>query len=166
MKVRDLAIVALLGAAMFAVQVAMAALPNIELVSLLVITGTLTFRRRAVYAIYIFVLLEGLVYGFGLWWVMYLYVWGILAGITWLLRKNTSVIVWAAVAGGFGLIFGALCAIPYFFTGGVTFGISYWISGIPFDLLHCGGNVLVTLVLFRPIHSAFERIQQMIGKET
>ena len=78
MKAKDLAVVSLLGAAMFVVQVALAALPNVELVSLLVIVGTLAFRRRAVYAIYVFAILEGLVYGFGVWWVMYLYVWTIL----------------------------------------------------------------------------------------
>lgn len=160
MKARDLAVIALLGAAMFVAQVALAVLPNIELVSLLVMAGTLAFRRRAVYAIYVFALLEGLVYGFGVWWIMYLYVWAILAGVTWLFRKNTSLVVWAAISGGFGLIYGALCSIPYFFIGGVSLGISYWISGIPFDLIHCAGNTVVTLVLFRPIYRAFEKLNQ------
>ena len=164
MKAKDLAVVSLLGAAMFVVQVALAALPNVELVSLLVIVGTLAFRRRAVYAIYVFAILEGLVYGFGVWWVMYLYVWTILAGISWLLRKNTSLIVWAAVSGGFGLIYGALCAIPYFFIGGASLGISYLISGIPFDLIHCVSNTAVTLVLFRPLFRAFEKLNQSMDR--
>ena len=164
MKAKDLAVIALLGAAMFVVQVALAVLPNVELVSLLVMAGTLAFRRRAVYAIYVFALLEGLVYGFGLWWVMYLYVWAILAGITWLLRKNTSLIIWAAVSGGFGLIFGALCSIPYFFIGGISLGVSYWISGIPFDLIHCVSNAAVTLVLFRPLSHTFEKLNQSIDR--
>lgn len=160
MKAKDIAIIALLAAAMFAVQIALALVPNVELVSFLVVVGTLTFRRKAVYAIYIFVLLEGLVYGFGLWWIMYLYVWGILAAVTYLCRKNNSVIIWAIISGVFGLLFGALCSIPYFFVGGVSMGIAYWISGIPFDIIHCVSNVLVMLVFFRPVHHVFEKLEQ------
>ena len=65
MKVRDLVIQALLGAILFAVQVALSPLPNIELVSILCLVYTLTFGVRALGAIYVFVLLEGLLYGFG-----------------------------------------------------------------------------------------------------
>ncbi len=160
MKAKDLAIVALLAAALMVVQVALALVPNVELVSFLVVVSTLTFRRRAVYAIYIFALLEGLIYGFGVWWFMYLYVWTILAGAAWLLRRNTSVVVWAAVSGGFGLLFGALCAIPYFFIGGVSMGIAYWIAGIPFDLIHCVSNALVMLALYKPVRAVFDKLRQ------
>ncbi len=43
-----------------------------ECVTLLFILYTLYFRKRTLYIIYAFALLEGMVYGFGLWWFMYL----------------------------------------------------------------------------------------------
>ena len=80
---------------------------------MLVIAYTVTFGRKALLPIYVFVMLEGATYGFGLWWATYLYVWAVLYGAARLLRRNTSVLVWAVTAGFFGLGFGALCTIPY-----------------------------------------------------
>lgn len=156
-----LTIAAVAAAIMFAAQIALAGFANIELVSLLVMLFTLCLKRRVLYSIYVFVLLEGLVYGFHLWWVMYLYVWTILAGVTWFFRKTRSALVWAVISGLFGLMFGALCSIPYFFVGGFTMAAAYWVSGIPFDLAHCAGNFLLCLILWRPLCKALERIGLM-----
>lgn len=162
-RIRTLVFSALLGALLLVVQVVLAPLPNVELVSLLVLLYTLEFPRQTPGAIGVFVVLEGLVYGFGLWWVMYLYLWPLLALVVWLLRKNTSVLLWAVVLGSFGLCFGMLCAIPYALAGGIAAGIAYWISGIPFDLAHCVGNFLLTLALYRPMRSALQQIRKNLG---
>ncbi|MFW5672629.1 MAG: hypothetical protein ACOCM8_10155, partial [Acetivibrio ethanolgignens] len=50
-----------------------------------------------------------------------------------------------------GLIFGALCSITYFFISGIGGGLAYWVSGIPFDLIHGAGNFVVALVTLEPI---------------
>lgn len=142
---------ALMGALMLASQVAMAALPNIHIVALLIIITALCFSWRALFSVAVFVLLEGLIYGFGIWWISYLYAWPLLVPIVILLRKNTSALFWAVIAGAHGLLFGAMTAIPYLFIGGWQAAVSYWISGIPFDLLHCAGNFVVTLVLLNPL---------------
>ena len=64
MKLREMTLLALLGAMMMATQVALAALPNIHLVAVFVILAALLFGWKALFSIYIFVLLEGLIYGF------------------------------------------------------------------------------------------------------
>lgn len=147
---REIIILGLMGAILIVVQVALAIIPNIELVSLLIVVFTLAAGKKVFYAIYVFVLVEGLIYGFGIWWINYLYIWSILAVVVLILRKNESTLVWSVVSGLFGLFFGTLCAIPYFFMGGLGAAVSYWVSGIPFDLLHCGGNIIAALFLFRP----------------
>ncbi len=159
-----LVVAALLAALLFTVQVALGFLPNIELVSLMVILFTLVFGRLTVYAIYAFALLEGLMYGFGIWWVMYLYVWTILYLIVVLFKKNESVILWAVISAFFGLSFGALCAIPYAVAGGIGAGIAWWSAGIMFDITHAIGNFVVTLVLFKPLYYVLEKLKgQTIG---
>ncbi len=157
---KDLILSGLFGALLLAVQVVLAPLPNVELVSLLVALYAIEFPRQIPGALAVFVLLEGLIYGFGIWWVMYLYVWPLLAAVCWLFRRTDSVLFWAAVLGVFGLMFGALCAIPYAVAGGLAAGIAYWVSGIPFDLLHCGGNVVLALVLSRPLRGGIKRIHE------
>ena len=83
---------------------ALSFLPNVELVTLLIMLYTLYFGRKIIYVIPVFVLIEGIVWGFGIWWIMYLYLWPLLALITYLFRKTESVIFWAVLAGVFGLI--------------------------------------------------------------
>ncbi len=148
---RELAVMGLLAALLFAGQVALASLPNVEIVSLLVILYALALGRRVFPVIYTFVLLEGIFYGFGIWWISYLYVWPALALLAMAFRKVDSPVFFSILSGFFGLFFGALCAVPYFFAGGPAAAFAYWISGIPFDLVHCGGNFILCLALFRPL---------------
>ena len=77
----------LFAAVLFALQVSMLHLPNIELVSLMVILYTLVLGKRVLNILITFTILEGVFHGFGIWWVSYLYIWPILAGLTALLRQ-------------------------------------------------------------------------------
>jgi len=141
-----------LTAVVFAAQVAMGFLPNIELVTLLFILYTLVLGKKVFFIIYVFVFLEGIFYGFGLWWINYLYIWTVQCIITLLLRKQTSVIFWSIISGFYGITFGALCSIPYFFMGGIPSAFAYWVSGIIYDIPHCIGNVIICLLLFKPLY--------------
>ena len=133
---REIALFGILGALTFGAKVALSFLPNIEPVSLFVMLYAVVFGRKALYPIYLYVLLEILFYGIQLWNINYLYVWALLALAAWLLRKAESPWAWATLSGTFGLFFGALCAPVYLFSGGLGFAVSWWISGIPFDLFH------------------------------
>jgi len=159
LSAKELCLLALMGALMFALQVAISALPNIHLTALIIILAAVFFSWRALYAVAVFIVLEGLIYGFGIWWLNYLYAWPVLTVAAVLLRKNNSAIVWAAIAAAHGFMFGALCSIPYYFMGGAEMGISYWISGIPFDLLHGVGNFIIVLLLYKPLHKVMNRIK-------
>ena len=149
---------ALLAAILLCLQVALAPLPNIEVVSLLIVLYTLSFQWKALLIIYAFVLMEGLIYGFGLWFLNYLYVWTVLWGITMLLRHMRGTVGWIILLASYGLGFGFLCSLIYPFIGGFGLMVSYWISGIPFDLLHCAGNAAVAAVLFAPLRRLFQRL--------
>lgn len=155
---RKLVTMAALSAILLIGQLGMAFLPNIEPVSTLIILYTLTYRKQVFPIIYTFVLLEGVIFGFGIWWISYLYIWSILALIVLLLHKTDSALFWAVVSGAFGLLFGALCAIPYLISGGLYAAFSYWSAGIPYDILHCAGNFTLTLILYRPLSNLFKRL--------
>ena len=161
LTVKELVLIALLSALLLVAQVGLAFLPNIEVVSLLIILYTLFFKKKTLYIIYIFALLEGLIYGFGIWWIMYLYVWTILWGITMLLKEEKSPVIWAFISGFFGLLFGTLCSVPYFITGGVGMGISWIASGLLMDIIHGIGNFLVTILLFHPLYTAFNKVYRI-----
>ena len=154
---REVALFGVLGGLTFAAKVAMMSLPNIEPVSLLVMVFAAIFGKKALFPIYVYVLLEFTLFGFGLWSAAYLYVWALLALAAWLLRNMRSSLGWAVLSGGFGLLFGLLCAPVYVLTGGPAFALSWWLSGIPFDLTHCAGNFALALVLFVPLRRLLTR---------
>ena len=66
-------------------------------------------------------------------------------------KRWDSTITFSILAAAFGLFFGALCAIVYLFIGGPNLMISWWISGIPFDILHGISNFWMVFLLYRPV---------------
>lgn len=151
----------MMTAASFAGQIAMSFLPNIEIVTLLFILYTLLLGKKVFLVIYAFVLLEGIFYGFGLWWLNYLYIWTILAIVVLIFRNQQSVWFWSIVSGFYGLSYGALCSIIYLFIGGINTAFAYWVSGLGFDVIHCIGNVVVCLILYKPLRYVLEKCMNM-----
>ncbi len=159
----DVCLMAMMGVLMVVSKEALAFLPNVELVSLLIILFTLVFRKRVLGALGVFLLLQGLLYGFGIWWLMYLYVWPLLAGLVWLFRWMDRAWQWAVLSGLFGLAFGALCSLVYL-PQGFPWMLSWILSGLPYDFSHAVGNFALALVLYRPLRSALELLDRQLGK--
>ena len=80
----------MLGVLMYVSQVIMASLPNIEIVSLLIILVTRKFGVKALLSVYVFVGLEILTYGISIWVVNYLYVWAVLVLIVLIVLKIST----------------------------------------------------------------------------
>lgn len=158
LTIREITLFAVLGAMMFALQVVMAPLPNIEPVSLLVMIFAAVFGWKALYPVYVFVVMEILFYGISTWNIYYLYIWAVLAFAAIAMRKQTQPLAWALLSAVYGLLFGALCGIVDVFIGGFGYAAAKWVSGIPFDLLHCGGNFAIALIMFRPLRNALEKL--------
>ena len=156
--VRDLCFLSLAAALMFAVKMALSSLPNINLNALILILVTVFFGWKALYTVCVYVLLEGLMFGFGVWWVSYLIVWPLLVVLSMIVRKTASPLLWAVFAGLFGLAFGPMMYVIFFtVTGGWEGFLPMWIAGIPYDLVHAVSNFLTVLILFRPLSKVFSR---------
>ena len=112
---RETVLAGLMGALLMALKEALAVLPG-EPVTPLILLYTLELPAVAPWAIAAFVLLEFVLYGFGLWSWMYLYVWFLLYWLVRRLRRMDSAPGWAVVSGAYGLAFGALCTPVYLFT--------------------------------------------------
>ncbi len=162
MRLRLVALSGILGAILLVSQIALAPLPNIEVISVLVILFTLVLGRYVGYTLAVFVLLEGLVYGFGLWWFSYLYIWAILAVITFCFRKMESRLGWALLCGFYGLFFGTLTSFPTFVLSGFAVGVAYILSGIPFDLIHAAANFLLAFLLLPVLRRLLEKLTRAL----
>ena len=156
LTIREIALFGVLGALTFGAKYVMSFLPNIEPVSLMVMLFAVVFGKKFIYPIYLYVLLEILFYGLGIWNINYLYIWAILAIAAYFMRKTEGALPWAILSGNFGLLFGALCAPVDVAIGGIGYAITKWVSGIPFDLAHCAGNFVIALLLFTPLRKLLQ----------
>ena len=106
----EIALFAMFGALMFASKKIMEVIPNVHLLGMFIMVLTVVFRVKALIPIYLYIMLDGLFGGFGMWWIPYLYIWAVLWGITMLLPKNIppkiAAVVYPLICALHGLAFG------------------------------------------------------------
>ncbi len=158
---REIAVFAMLGAVMYASELLMELAPNIHLLGVFIIAFTVVYRKKALYPIYIYVILNGIFCGFAAWWIPYLYIWTVLWGIVMLLPekmpKKLRPLVYMAVCAAHGFLFGTLYAPVQAILFGLSFqGMLSWIiAGLPFDCIHgisnffCGILIMPVISILR-----------------
>ncbi len=166
LRIREMAIFSMLGALMYVSKVIMEWAPNIHLLGVFTIAFTVVYRAKALYPIYIYILLNGLFGGFGTWWIPYLYIWTVLWGITMLLPKKmpkpVEVTVYSLVNALHGYGFGILYAPAQALLFGLNFkGMVAWIAaGFPFDVIHgtsnfiCGFLIVPIVLILRKLETS------------
>ncbi len=166
-NIKEIAVFGMLGAVMYISKMLMEALPNMHLIGVFIVAITVVYRKKALYPIYIFVFLTGLIGGFNLWWVPYLYIWTVLWGVVMLLpRKMPKTIepfVYMIVCSIHGFLFGVLYSIFQALVYGLDFnGMLAWIAaGATFDVIHGVSNFVLGILivpLIRAMRYAENRI--------
>lgn len=148
LSVKEMVVFSLLGAIMFISKQLLEFLPNIHMLGMLTMVYTLVYRKKALIPIYLFVLLEGVIAGFSLWWIPYIYIWAVLWLVTMLLPKGLpdkiAIPVYAVICALHGLCYGTLYAPFQALMMGLTFkGMVTWIiAGLPWDAVHAAGNLV------------------------
>ena len=160
----EIALFGMLGALTFAAKVAMAGLPNIEPVSLLVMLFAVVFGWKCAYPIYLYVLLELLLFPPNLWSLNYLYIWMLLAMGAMAMKRLKNPIWWALLSGFFGISFGLLCTPVYIIIFGWQYAIRWWALGFGFDIPHAIGNFVIALFLFYPLRQLLEKLYARLRK--
>ncbi len=162
---KEMAVFGMFGALMYASKLLLEFLPNIHLIGVFTIALTVVYRKKALYPIYIFVLLTGLLNGFAAWWIPYLYLWTVLWGAVMLLPrhmgKKVQPLVYMLVCAAHGFLYGTLYAPAQAIMFGLNFqGMIAWIvAGLPFDFVHGIGNFF-SGILIVPIISVLRLVQK------
>ena len=169
LTVREITIFAMLGGVMYASKLIMEFAPNVHLLGVFTIAFTVVYRKKALYPIYTYVLLNGMFSGFATWWIPYLYLWTVLWGVVMLLPRNMSnkmqTIVYMIVCAAHGFLFGTLYAPAQAILYGLDFkGMIAWIvAGLPWDFVHGVSNFFCG-ILFMPIISVLRMAQKNVWK--
>jgi energy-coupling factor transport system substrate-specific component len=163
--VKEITLFGMFGALMFASKKLMEVLPNIHLIGVIIVALTVVYRKKALYPIYLYVFLDGLFFGFSVFWVPYLYVWTVLWLMTMLLPKKMPKrlrpFVYMTVCALHGFMFGLLYAPFQALAFGLNFKgtVAWLVAGIPFDVTHGISNFICGLLIC-PIISALNRVDK------
>lgn len=165
LSIKEIAVFGMLGAMMYASKMITEVFPNIHLLGTFIVAITVVYRSKALYPIYIYVMINGLFAGFATWWIPYLYVWTFLWGAVMLLPKKIPTkfqpIIYMSICALHGFLFGTLYAPAQALLFGLNFdGMIAWIiAGLPWDFIHGVSNFFCG-VLIVPIISILKRAEK------
>lgn len=138
---------------MYASKMIMEVAPNVHLLGVFTIAFTVVYRKKALYPIYTYVLLNGIFCGFATWWIPYLYLWAVLWGATMLLPKRIPEklrpLIYMLLCAAHGFLFGTLYAPAQALLYGLSFQkmIAWIISGLPWDFVHGVSNFFCGILI-------------------
>lgn len=158
LTIRETAIFGMLGALMYVSKLIMEIAPNVHLLGVFTIAFTVVYRKKALYPIYTYVILNGIFSGFATWWIPYLYVWTVLWAVTMILPeqlpKKVRPFVYMVVNACHGFLFGVLYAPAQALLYGLSLkGMLAWIAaGLPWDFIHGVSNFICGLLIVPLVH--------------
>lgn len=165
LTVREITVFAMLGALLFGSKILLEAVPNVHPVTMLIMVYTIVYRKKAIFPILIYLVLDTVKWGFAT-MVPYWYIFPLVWLATLALPKRLS--GWKLQAAGtvictlFGLAFGVLYA-PW---QAVLMHLNLqkmllWIAaGFYFDLMHAAGNLAASFLILPLV-----RLLQKIDKQ-
>ncbi|MBP5256634.1 MAG: hypothetical protein J6Z80_06235 [Clostridia bacterium] len=165
LTVREIVLFAIFGSMMFVLK-QIEVVPNFHPIALFIATMTLVYGAKALIPTYVFVFLEGLYAGFGIWWFPYLYIWVPVCLAVLILprkmKKAKAVALVSLVCGLHGMLYGTLYA-PYqcivFFGGNLKLMFLWILSGLPYDAMHMVGNLILSFLAV-PLASVICRLDK------
>ena len=154
-------------------KLALATLPNIEVVTLFTALFSYVFGWAGVVSAFIFVIVESLIWGFGSWVIAYFIYWPSV-GVVFLLLgklgiKNRFALTALTVllTALFGLLT-SLAEIGLFSGFWDNFGARFWIyylRGTVFYAVHIASNAVIFSLIFTFLAEKLEKIKRRIFKQ-
>lgn len=165
--------VAVMSALLTALKFALSFIPNVEVVTLLIMVYAAVFGAAyTLPAVVVFCAVEIAIYGVGSWVILYFIYWPMLAAVSCLLfAKRRNIFLAVAVAVVMSALFGVLsaCCDTLYVAVGLYEGdlahywLAYYVRGLYFDLVHVVSNFIVIAVLFKPLCAAGDRLMRRGG---
>ncbi len=152
-SVKETVMFGMLGGVMYASKAIMELFPNVHLLGVFVIAFTVVYRKKALYPIYTYVFINGIMAGFATWWIPHLYLWTVLWGATMLLPEELphkiKPIIYMVLCAMHGFLYGTLYAPTQALLFGLDFkGMVAWIiAGLPWDFVHGVSNFLCGILI-------------------
>jgi len=152
--------VAILAALLTALKFAISFIPNIEVVTILIMVyGASLGITYALPVTLIFCSIEIAIYGVASWTILYFVYWPLLAVVSSLLLRNKNLIVAFFIGVVATVLFGVIsaCADTLLCVNELSnsdlekYWVAYYLRGVSFDIIHLVSNAIIIPVLFKPL---------------
>lgn len=160
-SVRRWILISFLSSGLFVAQIALAPLPNVQIVSLLfIIYAFILPLPTLVLVSVLFSLLQMLFWGMGDWVVGYLWIWPVWVMLIYIFKRynDDNAQRWALLNAVWGIIFGFLFAVHHGFLYGFQTLLIYYLRGISFDIIHTVSNYILTFFMFTPLYKVINKL--------
>ena len=153
---KEITIFGMLGAIMYISKFVMELFPNIHLIGVFTVAFTVVYKKKALYPIYTYVILNGVFCGFATCWLP--------NKGKMLLPKNmpqkVKPVVYMMVCSAHGFLFGALYAPAQALIYGLNFKsmVAWVIAGLPWDFIHGISNFFCGMLIM-PIIAVLKLIK-------
>lgn len=168
---KRVAIIAVCTALIEGCKLALAAIPNVEVVTLLCALFGYVFGFYGVISVVLFVAIEPLIWGFGAWVISYFIYWPLVALIFMLLgrKKVKHRAIVTAVAVALTTLFGVLTSVVdlLFYTNVKSFlenFSAYYLRGVVFYVTQIVCNLLLFAFAFTPLSKVLIKLNKMFFK--
>ncbi len=164
LTVREITVFAMLGALLFGSKVILEAVPNIHPVTVLIMVYTLVYRKKAIFPLLVYLVLDTVKWGFAT-MVPYWYIFPLVWLTTLAIPRGISGWKLQAACTGICTLFGLLFGVLYAPWQALLFGYNLpkmltWIAaGFYFDLLHAAGNFAASFLTL-PLVRLLQRIEK------
>lgn len=165
LSVREIAIFAMLGAIMLGSKKLMEFMPNIHPLTMLTIVYTLVYRKKAIFPLLVYLVLDTVVVG-GITWILPYYyifplVWLCALAIPKRLSGMPLQICCTVICTLFGFAFGTLYAPWQAILYGLNFEktLAWILTGLPWDAVHALGNFAASFLIL-PLAKLLQKIQK------
>jgi len=162
---RDITVFAMLSTILFLSRFGLQWLPGVHPMAMIIAAMTLVYRVRALIPLYSYILLDGVLHGFSMWWMPYLYIWLTLWAAFMLLgrlklNRKVQVPLYMFVCALHGLSFGLMYAPAQALMFGFNFQttIAWIMAGLPFDIVHAIANFVVASMII-PLSTLLKNLE-------
>lgn len=169
--IKKLVLIAMLGASLNAFKFSLMYIPNIELVTLLIVTYSYVFGINIGFlATMVFCTLEGFIWGFNPSWIFSYFIhWGFLSLVAYFLKlikvKNSLLV--ALIVTIITALFSVQSTFMYYITMGAVGKIGWvdrfiktYMSGIIFYITHVVSNFFIVLFAFKPVCIMLKKLKK------
>lgn len=165
-RTRRIVRIAVLSAALTVFKLALSFIPNVELVTVLLVAyGSALGMAYALPASLVFCAVEVAIYGVGSWVLLYFIYWPLLAAVASVALKGRRVALAVIISVAGSALFGVLsaCADTVFVAASLApsrlgaYFVAYYIRGLYFDVAHMASSLVTVAILYVPLVGVLKR---------